>query len=67
MTTTDWYEPHQKPVRVGEYQLSFVDCGWTYEWAAWWDGSLWRDKEGGNSLMDQAQVWRGLAQQTEAA
>jgi hypothetical protein len=64
VAVTDWYEPHQKPVRVGWFECSFFDCGWPYEWRVWFDGTVWRDKPGGNSLIDQQQTWRGLTEQT---
>lgn len=57
--TTDWYEPHQKPVRVGLYEISFFDSGWSYEWWALWDGRHWRDHSG-CTLIDQNITWRGL-------
>lgn len=60
VAVTDWYEPHQKPERVGDYQISFFDCSWQYETWAFWSGDRWMDKEGGNSLIDQNQTWRGL-------
>lgn len=56
---TDWYEPHQKPKRVGWYEISFFDGGWPYEWKAWWSGLQWMDKPLGNSLIDQNLTWRG--------
>jgi hypothetical protein len=63
---TDWYEPHQKPVRVGWFEISFIDCGWQYEWLAWWDGRQWLSSEFGCSLIDQKQTWRGLTTEQTA-
>jgi hypothetical protein len=62
VAVTDWYEPHQKPVRVGWFDSQFFDCGWAYDMRIWFDGSVWRDREGGNSLIDQAVTWRGLTE-----
>jgi hypothetical protein len=64
VAVTGWYEPHQKPERVGWFECSFFDCGWPYEWRVWFDGTVWRDKPGGNSLIDQQQIWRGLMEKT---
>lgn len=59
MTTTDWFHPSTKPVRVGWFEACIFDAGWLYEWRVWWDGAVWRDKEGGLSLIDQNLTWRG--------
>lgn len=64
---TEWYEPYQKPKRVGYYEISFVDLGWTFEWKAWWDGRLWRDAQDGWALHDQQQTWRGLTEPSKEA
>jgi len=64
VAVTGWYEPHQKPERVGDYQISFFDCSWQYEAWAFWNGDLWMDKPGGNSLIEQNITWRGLTEKT---
>jgi hypothetical protein len=63
---TDWYEPHQKPVRSGLFEGRIFDCGWQYEWTVFWchERGAWLDKEGGNTLTDQNISWRGLTEQT---
>lgn len=59
---TDWFPASLKPVRVGWFEAQFFDCGWSYEWRVWWDGAVWREKEGGLSLIDQNLTWRGQAE-----
>lgn len=62
---TDWYPPEIKPVRVGEYEISFFDCGWQYEYRAWWDGAIWRATNGGGwSFVNQELTWRGQTEPT---
>ncbi|QGZ66294.1 hypothetical protein [Paraburkholderia acidisoli] len=56
---TDWYEPNQKPVRVGYYEAEVFDGGWIYEWRMWFDGETWRDCPNGWALANQNVKWRG--------
>lgn len=63
MPLTEWYEPHLKPVRAGEYEAAVFDCGWLYEWRIFWDGAQWREKPNGEVLANQAQTWRGQVEQ----
>jgi hypothetical protein len=66
MKTSEWYEPHQKPERVGLFEALVYDAGWTYEWLVCWDGRHWRSSVDGNTLIDQNLKWRGLTtEQTE--
>jgi hypothetical protein len=57
---TDWYEPHQKPVRVGIYESQIFDAGFVYDWFVWFDGRHWRDKFD-MTLINQNIAWRGCA------
>ena len=61
---TDWYEPNQKPKRVGLYEARIFDGGWQYEWMVQFDGRHWRDKYG-MCLLDQNIAWRGIAEEIE--
>jgi hypothetical protein len=61
MKLTDWFKPPLVPVRSGWFEACIFDAGWIYEWRVYWDmdRKAWLDKEGGNSLIDQNQTWRG--------
>lgn len=59
MELTEWYQPPIEPVRVGWYESTFFDAGWTYEERIWWDGFLWRESPKGFILFNQARTWRG--------
>jgi hypothetical protein len=61
---TDWYEPHQRPHRVGLYEARIFDGGWDYFWFVQFDGRHWRDKYG-MCLLDQNITWRGLTECVE--
>jgi uncharacterized membrane protein len=60
VNVTEWFHPLLKPVRVGYFEAIFFDAGWNYEWKAWFDGSIWRNEQGGWALQDQNLTWRGL-------
>jgi hypothetical protein len=62
---TDWFLPPAKPKRIGWYDAHFFDCGWPYEWRVWFDGMVWRDRDGGLTLIDQNLTWRGQTEQTK--
>jgi hypothetical protein len=61
----DWNRPPSKPDRPGLMTIAVYDAGWIYEHRAFWNGSLWLDKEGGNSLIDQNIAWRPMNQPKE--
>jgi hypothetical protein len=65
MEKTDWNRPPSRPTRPGLYPIAVYDSGWIYEHRAFWNGSLWLDKEGGNSLIDQNISWRPINQPKE--
>lgn len=40
---TDWFYPHIKPARVGEYNASIYHLTSAPNVRRWWDGSKWSD------------------------
>jgi hypothetical protein len=60
---TEWYPPEIKPVRVGWYQDGYElvpNCVHAFEMLSWWDGKVWRWREGGIRI-NQHHHWCGLA------
>jgi hypothetical protein len=56
---TEWYEPDQKPARVGVYEVKDVSVNWPFFKMADWDGKKWT--YAGKNI--KIGGWRGLKEE----
>ena len=59
---TGWYQPHQKPVRVGWYDTILCEGETCNQWH--WDGIAWGDNNG-YICNYQDRFWRGGGEMTD--